>query len=297
MLKRAAWLLFAGLLCAGQTSAELSVESRGAVERGAYLLHAGGCISCHTADDDDAEPLAGGLALETAFGTFYSPNITPDETSGIGTWSDEDFLRAMQEGRRPDGAHYYPVFPYTAYSGMGREDILAIKAYLFSLDPVAQQNPDHDLPWYLFSRLMAGAWKYLFFTPHRFAPDDGQSASWNRGAYLVRHLGHCGECHTPRNALGAVKPSLELSGNPDGPDGKKVPNITPDRNSGIGKWSADEIYFFLELGMLPDGDFTGSSMSPVIDDNTSHLTPDDRQAIVLYLQSLPALNRGNNAGS
>jgi len=305
MPERVIGFLLAGLLFAGQVSAELSVdqsvEHRRAVERGAYLLHAGGCISCHTADDEDAKPLAGGHALETAFGTFYSPNITPDETSGIGTWSDEDFLRAMQEGRRPDGAHYYPVFPYTAYSGMGRDEILAIKAYLFSLEPVSQQHPDHDLPWYLSSRLTAGAWKFLFFTPQRFTPDDEQSDAWNRGAYLVRHLGHCGECHTPRNALGGLMSGLELSGNPDGPDGKKVPNITPDRKSGIGKWSADEIEFFLELGMLPDGDFTGSSMSPVIDDNTSHLTPDDRQAIAVYLQSLPALNtddnKNNNAGS
>jgi mono/diheme cytochrome c family protein len=298
MPERVIGLLLAGLLLAGQVAAELSVdrsvEYRGAVERGAYLLHAGGCISCHTADDEDANPLAGGHALKTAFGTFYSPNITPDEASGIGTWSDEDFLRAMQEGRRPDDAHYYPVFPYTAYTGMNRDDILAIKAYLFSLEPAVQQNPDHDLPWYLSSRLTAWAWKFLFFTPQRFTPDDGQSKAWNRGAYLVRHLGHCGECHTPRNVLGAVKPSLELSGNSDGPDGKKVPNITPDRNNGIGKWSVGEIDFFLELGMLPDGDFTGSSMSPVIDDNTSHLTPDDRQAIVLYLQSLPALNTGHN---
>ena len=280
-------LLSAGLLFAGQVNAEPAI-----VERGAYLLHAGGCISCHTADEDDAIPLAGGHALETAFGTFYAPNITPDESTGIGTWTDEDFLRAMRAGRRPDGAHYYPAFPFTAYTGMDRDDVLAIKAYLFSLEPARQENIDHDLPWYLSTRLAAWAWHTLFFEPGRFTPDDGQSDEWNRGAYLVRHLGHCGECHTPRNAFGALRPELELAGSAGGPDGKKVPNITPDRKNGIGNWSSDEIEFFLEIGMLPDGDFTGSLMSLVIDDNTTHLTADDRHAIAVYLQSLPALNTG-----
>ncbi len=282
----------AGLLLTSQ-----ALAGQTAVERGAYLLHAGGCISCHTADVEGAKPLAGGHALVTAFGTFLTPNITPDKTTGIGTWSDEEFLRAMQEGLRPDGEHYYPAFPYTAYSGMNRDDVLAIKAYLFSLDPVTQQNHEHDLSWYLFSRMLAGAWKFVFFTPERFAPDADRSTNWNRGAYLVRHLGHCGECHTPRNMLGASLLDLELSGNPDGPDGKKVPNITPNKKTGIGKWSADEIVFFLEIGMLPDGDFVGGSMSPVIDDNTGHLTPDDRQAIATYLQSLPGLNTGDNSDS
>jgi mono/diheme cytochrome c family protein len=283
-LRTAATLV--GLLLVSQASAE-----QAAVERGAYLLHAGGCISCHTADADDAVPLTGGDALTTPFGTFYAPNITPDNTTGIGAWSDEDFLRAMREGIRPDGSHYYPVYPYTSYTGMTREDILAVKAYLFSLDPVMQQNRDHDLPWYLFSRLLAGAWQFMFFTPERFVPDASRSATWNRGVYLVRHLGHCGECHTSRNLFGATRGDLELSGNPDGPDGKKVPNITPDRKTGIGKWSADEIIFFLEIGMLPDGDFTGGSMSQVIDDNTSLLTADDRIAIVEYVTNLEPRDR------
>ncbi len=287
---RAIAVFFISLLIFGQVLAEQTV-----VERGAYLLHAGGCISCHTADTDDAEPLAGGPALTTAFGTFFAPNITPDKTTGIGTWSDEDFLRAMQEGHRPDGSHYYPVFPYTSYTGMSDDDVLSIKAYLFSLNPVAQQNRQHDLPWYLFSRILATAWRVLFFTPERFAPDANRSTDWNRGAYLVRHLGHCGECHTPRNALGATIHSLELSGTPDGPEGKKVPNITPHMAAGTGKWSTDEILFFLEIGMLPDGDFTGGSMSQVIDDNTGYLTADDRQAIAMYLQSLPTLNTGDNS--
>lgn len=266
------------------------------IERGAYLTYAGGCISCHTATDESSAPLAGGHALDTPFGTFYTPNITPDEATGIGTWSDADFLRAMREGVRPDGAHYFPTFPYTAYAGMADDDVLAIKAYLFSLPPIRQRNRNHELPWYLASRWAAGAWKMLFFNSEPFKPDASRPATWNRGAYLVRHLGHCGECHTPRNALGAPDTDRELAGNPAGPDGKKVPNITPSRDIGIGRWSLDEIEFFLELGMLPDGDFTGGAMSPVIDDNTSHLSADDRHAIAVYLRSLPVRPAGDNDG-
>lgn len=267
------------------------------IERGGYLVHAGGCISCHTADDEGGGPLAGGDALVTAFGTFYAPNITPDAETGIGTWSDEDFLRAMHEGSRPDGAHYYPVFPYTAYAGLTIDDVMAIKAYLFSLPPIRQRNRAHELPWYLSSRLAAGAWKLLFFTAERFMPDASRAAPWNRGAYLVHHLGHCGECHTPRNVLGVTDSARELAGNPAGPDGKKVPDITANRDTGIGRWSVDEIEFFLELGMLPDGDFTGGAMSSVIDDNTSHLSAADRHAIATYLRSLPAAPAGDNSGS
>jgi len=267
------------------------------IERGGYLVHAGGCISCHTAEKEGSKRLAGGDALLTAFGTFYAPNITPDAQTGIGAWSDADFLRAMHEGSRPDGAHYYPVFPYTAYSGLTTDDVLAIKAYLFSLPPARQPDRAHELPWYLSSRLAAGAWKLLFFAAERFMPDESRTAPWNRGAYLVRHLGHCGECHTPRNMLGVPDSTRELAGNPAGPDGEKVPDITPNRDTGIGRWSVDEIEFFLELGMLPDGDFTGGAMSSVIDDNTSRLSADDRRAIAIYLRSLPAAPAGDNDGS
>lgn len=254
--------------------------------RGEYLLHASGCTTCHTADDDGAAPLAGGRALQTPFGTFYSPNITPDVETGIGAWSDDDFLDALWHGEAPDGSGYYPAFPFTSYTGMSREDALAIKAYLFDLEPVRRENREHELEWYLFSRVAAWAWKLINFSPGRFEPDPDADPPWNRGAYLVRHLGHCGECHTPRNSLGALQPERELEGNPSGPDGKKVPNITQNRDDGIGRWSASEIEFFLEIGMLPDGDFTGGAMSPVIDENTSKLTPDDRRAIATYLKSL-----------
>ena len=233
-------------------------------------------------------PLAGGRALETPFGTFYPPNITPDRQTGIGDWTDEDFLNALWDGISPNGKHYYPAFPYTSYTGMTKVDALAIKAYLFSRQPVSRVNRENDLPWYMFTRLAPGAWKLLNFESKRFEPDPGRGDDWNRGAYLVRHLAHCGECHTPRNQLGKLLSGRELTGNPEGPGGKKIPDITPNRDTGIGRWSVDEIDFFLQLGMLPDGDFVGSLMSEVIDDNTGNLTEADRHAIAVYLKSVPA---------
>jgi mono/diheme cytochrome c family protein len=258
------------------------------IERGEYLLHAAGCIDCHTADQEETIPLAGGHALETPFGTFYTPNITPDRETGIGAWSDEDFVNALRHGTAPDGSSYYPAFPYTSYTGMRRDDILDIKAFLFSLDPVRHENREHELEWYLFTRLAAWGWQLMNFKSGRFAADDEHDAEWNRGAYLVRHLGHCGECHTARNALGKILVAQALAGNSNGPNGKKVPDITPNRDEGIGRWSLSDIEFFLEIGMLPDGDFTGGAMSSVIDDNTGLLTLEDRRAIAIYLRSVQA---------
>jgi len=256
------------------------------IAKGRYLVHAGGCITCHTEDSDEAVPLSGGYALKSPFGTFYAPNITPDKDTGIGEWSDEDFLRAFHEGINPDGDAYFPAFPYTAYTGVGRDDLLAMKAYLFSLDPVRKEIREHDLPAFMSSRLAARAWQLSYFEARRFEPDATQSSAWNRGAYLVRHLGHCGECHTPRGRLGALQQEKELRGNPDGADGESMPNITADKEEGIGRWSLRDIEYFLDIGMLPDGDFTGGSMSAVIDDNTSHLATEDRLAIATYLLSL-----------
>jgi mono/diheme cytochrome c family protein len=256
------------------------------VERGEYLIHAGGCVTCHTDDGEDAQPFAGGRALESPFGTFFVPNITPDPKTGIGDWSDEEFVQAFWNGIDPEGEHYFPAFPFTAYTGVTREDLLAMKAYLFSLEPVEQENREHELPFLMSSRNAAGAWKARYFEPGRFEPDPAESDQWNRGAYLVRHLGHCGECHTPRARLGALRDTHELQGNPDGPADEKVPNITGDREEGIGSWSLNDIEYFLDIGMLPDGDFAGGSMAEVIDDNTSHLTREDRLAIATYLKSL-----------
>lgn len=279
---RAAALVLAAALGPGSA---LGAEA-GAVQRGEYLLYAGGCVTCHTAED--GEPLAGGRALESPVGIFFTPNITPDRETGIGAWSDEDFVRAFRNGVAPGGAHYYPAFPYTSYTGIARDDLLAIKAYLFSLKPVSHPNRPHELGWYAF-RWLLGPWKWLNFEPGVFQPDPARSEQWNRGAYLVRHLGHCGECHTPRTWSSGLDRSRSLAGNPDGPEGEAVPNVTPDKESGIGRWSASDVEYFLETGMLPDGDFAGGAMSEVIDDNTSRLTPEDREAIAVYLESLPPL--------
>ncbi len=271
-----------GALLAGEAAGDDDL-----VARGEYLIYAGGCIECHTVDAKDAVPLAGGRKLETPFGTFYSPNITPDVETGIGSWSDDEFVRAFHEGVNPDGEHYYPSFPYTSYTGVSRDDLLAMKAYLFSLDPVRNEMPEHDLAWYISTRLAAGAWKLRHFDSGRFEPDPDQSAEWNRGAYLVLHLGHCGECHSPRGTTGGVDRDREMAGSAI--NDESIPNITPHREDGIGKWSRSDIEYFLDIGMLPDGDFTGSSMSGVIDTNTSKLTREDRLAIATYLRALPAL--------
>lgn len=255
------------------------------VEKGEYLIHAGGCITCHTADEDGAAALAGGRALESPFGTFYSPNITPDEETGIGGWSDEEFVDAFWIGVSPEGDHYFPAFPYTSYTGITRADLLAIKAYLFGIEPVLQANREHDLG-FMMSRYAAGVWKSRYFEPGRFEPDPDRSGEWNRGAYLVRHLGHCGECHTPRGRFGVLQRDRALTGNPEGPGGESVPNITADPADGIGEWSLSDIEYFLDSGMLPDGDFAGSLMGEVIENCTSHLTDGDRHAIAIYLKSL-----------
>ncbi|MEX2496767.1 MAG: cytochrome c [Woeseia sp.] len=257
-----------------------------AVARGEYLIHAGGCVTCHTMEGDNARLFAGGRPLESPFGTFYSPNITPDTETGIGGWTDDDFVRAFWEGVSPRGEHYFPAFPYTAYTGVRADDLLAMKAYLFSREAVAQSNREHDLSFPASSRLAAAAWKSRYFEPGRFQPDPEKTEQWNRGAYLVRHLGHCGECHTPRTRFGALQDSHELQGNPDGPGGETVPNITADPEDGIGDWSLRDIEYFLDIGMLPDGDFTGGAMAEVIEDSTSPLTEDDRLAIATYLKSL-----------
>lgn len=282
-------ILRVGIAAAPLILAAAALSEESMQEQGEYLINAGGCVDCHTEDSDEASPLAGGRAIESPFGTFYSPNITPDVETGIGGWSDEEFVNAFWDGTNPEGEHYYPAFPYTSYTGVSREDLLAMKAYLFSLDPVSNATPEHELAWYISTRLAAGAWKLKNFDSQRFEADPGQSDEWNRGAYLVRHLGHCGECHTPRSATGGLQYDRELAGNPDWSDDEKIPNITPHKDDGIGKWSKSDIEYFLEVGMLPDGDFVGSTMGAVVDNNTGKLIRDDRVAIVIYLKSLPPL--------
>ncbi len=260
-------------------------------KRGEYLFAAAGCAGCHTDVDGKGPPLAGGRKLKTPFGTFYSANITRDPEHGIGDWTDADFIRALREGIAPDGSHYFPAFPYPTFTKIRDADLKDIRAYIFSLPPVAKRNQSHDIdPPFGWRPLIAG-WKLLFFAPGPFAANPDRDETWNRGAYLVEALGHCGECHTPRNALGALKRDEAFSGTLDGPEGGRIPNITPDADTGIGRWSDGDIKSLFTMGMLPDGDFVGSGMAEVVENTTSKLTDADRDAIIVYLRSLPPLSK------
>jgi len=261
------------------------------LERGKYLLHAGGCIGCHTdkATLKAKGPiLGGGRALKTPFGTFYGPNITPHREHGIGGWTEAQFRRALRHGRAPSGHNYFPAFPYTSFTSMSDGDIGALWAYLRTLKPVDRKNRRHELAFPYNVRFLVTFWNWLNFRRGPFRADPAKSKAWNRGAYLVNALGHCGECHTPRNALGGLKRTLAMSGSAGGPAGD-APNITPDKRTGIGGWSADDIVSALKLGVLPDGDFVGGEMTEVVEHGTSQLSDADLKAIATYLSSLPAV--------
>jgi mono/diheme cytochrome c family protein len=252
---------------------------------GEYVLRISGCTACHT--EEGGEPLAGGGPLVTPFGTFYAPNITSHRESGIGAWSPEDLIRALGEGISPEGSHYFPVFPYPSYTGMVPEDVRALHRHLMSTPPVDRPSRAHEVPWYLGFRILNWFWKLFFFERGPFEPDPQRSAGWNRGAYLVEAYAHCGECHSPRRLSGAVDRSRALRGNPHGPEGEVVPNITPEPRTGIGKWSAVDISYYLTTGGDPDGDYAGGLMGTVIDEGLQHLRPVDAEAIAEYLLSVP----------
>ena len=258
------------------------------VARGAYLATAAGCADCHTDAKNGGRPYAGGRSLTTPFGTFYAPNITPDMVTGIGQWSDVQFLNALREGVRPDGSNFFPVFPYPSFTKITDGDVRAIKAYLFAQPAVRQANRAHDVAFPFSWRFLLSGWKVLFFNPGPFRPAPDRGETYNRGAYLVTALAHCGECHTPRNWFGAMEPSRFLAGTPHGPDGKAVPNITPNQETGIGNWSDDDIEALLKDGQTPDFDFVGGAMAEVVK-NTARLTDADRRAIAAFLRSVTAV--------
>jgi len=276
------WIL--ALLLCQLSFPVIAGDQKQLVRKGEYLIRAAGCVSCHTDHNNKGDYLAGGREFKTAFGTFYSPNITSDPIYGIGNWSEEDLVLALQQGVAPDGSHYYPVFPYTSYTKLRKADIRAMAAYLQTVKPAAEQNREHETPWYLFRWVMA-VWKWLYFEPGEFVPDAKQDSLHNRGAYLVA-IGHCTECHTPRDDKGVLDSQRYLAGVKNGPDDESIPNITPDRETGIGQWSQSEIGYYLKTGELPDGDFSGSLMAEVIDDGTRYLKDDDLKSIALYLRSL-----------
>jgi len=275
------WLLPL-LLSSAIASPVWAATADSSAKRGEYIFNMGGCASCHTARD--GKPLAGGLALETPFGTFYTPNITPDRATGIGGWSDEDFIHAMTKGEAPDGSHYYPVFPFTSYAKMSRQDLLDLKHYLDRQPPVNARNKPHELHFPFSIRPLMALWKLINFDDTPFQPKAEKSPTWNRGAYIVQGPGHCGECHSPRNLLGGVKTDEALTGNPEGPEGEVVPPLVAGKNSHISQWSDSDLLFSLQIGMTPDGDFLGGSMGHVIENTTSKLSEEDLKAIVEYLR-------------
>jgi mono/diheme cytochrome c family protein len=256
------------------------------IDNGRTMFQAGGCASCHAVPrQDERTRLGGGRALKSPFGTFYAPNISPDRNDGIGAWSEANFVTAMVKGSAPDGRHYFPSFPYTSYQRMTYADVRDLFAYIMTLPPVQGRVRDHDLPFPFNIRRLAGGWKWLFLDGEKFAPDKTKSAQWNRGAYLVNGPGHCAECHSPRNLLGAIVPGLRLAGGPDFEDDGWIPNITGKR---LGDWSEKDFAYFLRTGMLPDGDAVGSTMVFVIR-NTSQLSDGDLAAMAEYLKSLPVV--------
>jgi mono/diheme cytochrome c family protein len=253
---------------------------------GETVFNAGGCTSCHGVRGQPRTMLGGGLAMASPFGTFHAPNISPHPQDGIGKWSEADFVTAMTRGTSPARTHYYPAFPYGSYRLATTQDIRDLFAYIRTLPPVAGRVRDHDLQFPFNIRRLVGVWKFLFLDTAPFVPDPKQSAAWNRGAYLVNGLGHCAECHSPRNFLGGIVAAQRFAGGPD-PEGRGwVPNIT---QKGLKDWSEKDIAYFLKTGELPDGDSAGGSMARVIR-NTSLLSDDDRAAMAAYLKSLPPVD-------
>jgi mono/diheme cytochrome c family protein len=259
-------------------------SAQGDAKRGEYLSKAAGCLGCHTEDQPKAQPYAGGRELGTPFGTFFGPNITPHPQAGIGRWSEQDFVRAMRRGVRPDGAHYYPAFPYPSFTRITDPDLRDLWAYLRSLPQSDRASRAHELRFPFKWRWLVWGWKLLFFSPGPLAPDPSLSATVNRGAYLVNALGHCGECHTPRNFLGGPKKSRPLAGAKVGE--ATATNLTPTR---LKKVSDDYLREILQTAMTPEGDVLSESMAEVVKNTTSQLTRQDLDALIAYLRSLPPL--------
>jgi mono/diheme cytochrome c family protein len=252
-------------------------------QRGEYLTRAADCQACHTAKG--GTPYAGGFAFVLPFGTLYSTNITPDKETGIGNYSDTDFLNALHRGIAPGGKRLYPAMPYASYTYITDADALAIKAYLFSLAPVHAPAPENTLIFPFSQRWLMAGWSLLFNPDTRFEPHQDRSAQWNRGAYIAEALEHCGECHTPRNLLQALNNRAKFSGAVQA--GWRAYNITSDRNSGIGGWSDDELAQYLSTGHANGHGTATGPMGEAVDDSLSHLTPPDIAALVSYLRSVP----------
>lgn len=254
------------------------------VARGKYLATAGDCVACHTVTPD--KPFAGGLYMNTPFGAIPTPNITPDKETGIGNWTDDQFYRAFHQGINDQGRNLYPAFPYQWFTRVTKDDALAIKAYLFSLTPVHQQNKPLHLVFPFNIRAALGPWNALYFKEGTFQPDSSKPADWNRGAYLVEGLGHCASCHTPRNAaMGPIQSEAYTGAKIDN---WYAPNITSDTKEGIGAWSIDDLVAYLKTGQARGKTVAIGPMSQTIHDSLAYLTTDDLRAMAVYLKAIPA---------
>jgi mono/diheme cytochrome c family protein len=260
------------------------------IAHGKALTEAGGCAGCHT--PDLAKPFAGGKRIITPFGAIYSFNLTPDRDTGIGAWSDQDFRRALREGVAPDGSRYYPVFPYPYFTRLTRDDIQAIRAYLATLTPVHNSIPSPELRWPLNYRVLLRGWDWLFFRPGILQPDQQKSTEWNRGRYLVEGPGHCGACHTPKNAFGADRRTHDLGGGLV--QDQFAPRLDAAERSGLKSWSVDDIVEYLQSGRNGRS-HAGGLMADVVRDSTSLMSDADIRAIATYLKDLPPGEREPNA--
>jgi len=281
---RAGLFLFAALALAYAAPG----RGEGDPKRGEYLAKAAGCKGCHTEAKEGATLFAGGRELKTPFGTFYGPNITPHPQAGIGQWREADFLRALRLGERPDGQHYFPAFPYPSFAKITDADARDLWAYFRSLPASDRANRAHELRFPFNWRLLVGAWKALYFEPGPMPAEALRTPQLRRGAYLVNALGHCGECHTPRNWLGGPDRRRAFGGVKLA-EGGGAPNLTPAR---LEKWNDAELKDFLAFGLTPDGDVAGETMGEVIRNTTGQLTPEDLAAVIAYLRGLPPIADG-----
>jgi mono/diheme cytochrome c family protein len=268
------------------TGVPASLAHASLVARGEYLARAADCTSCHTARG--GRPFAGGLAFHLPFGTIYSANITPDKDTGIGGWSDANFLNAIHKGVDDQGVPLYPAMSYASYTAMTDADALAIKAYLFSLAPVHADVPPDDLAFPFNQRWLIGVWAWLFDSDRRFEPIAERSPEWNRGAYLSEALAHCGECHTPRNLAFATNDREKFAGARTA--GWRAYNITGDAATGVGAWRDDELFAYLSTGHAEGHGTASGPMGEAVDESLSKMAPEDIHALVTYLRSIPAIS-------
>ncbi|WP_354448517.1 c-type cytochrome [Ottowia thiooxydans] len=260
------------------------VVSPGLVLRGAYLARAGNCAACHT--ERGGQAYAGGKALTTPFGIVYAGNLTPDEETGLGRWSADHFWRALHHGRSRDGRLLYPAFPYTEYTHVTREDSDALYAFLRTLPAVRQANSPHDLRFPYRTQAALAVWRALYFSPGGLAPEQDKSAEWNRGAYLVRGLGHCAACHAPRNFMGATQNNLGLDGGLMPMQNWYAPSLASSAEAGVQNWGIQEVVDLLKTGVSAKGAAMGP-MAEVVYGSTQHLSEPDLQAMATYLRALP----------